>query len=271
MTDAHYIRDVQYRDDSRLAARQSIYAFQRPHISLWASTLELAMLRGNESVLDVGCGNGSYLGALHRDGHTGEVFGMDMSEGMLRAAHSRAPDAVLLVGDAQSLPFPDRAFDRLLATHMLYHVPDRARAISEFRRVLRPDGTALITTNSVEHLRELDDLVSEAARSVADIDVRPLQRSMQKFSIESAPPELKTVFSSIELHRFDSQLFVPEVEPIIAYVLSMRALLVAAREQVDAVIARIRDDAARIIKRDGALKVRTRVGCFVCRADRATQ
>jgi SAM-dependent methyltransferase len=265
VTDARYLREVQYRDDANLSARQSIYAFQRPHISLWASTLELAMLRGDESVLDVGCGNGSYLGALHRDGHRGAVFGMDMSEGMLPGARGRAPEAVLLVGDAQSLPFPDGSFDRLLATHMLYHVPDRSRAISEFRRVLRPEGTALITTNSVEHLRELDDLVSEAAASVANVDVRPMHRSMQKFSVESAPPELKARFASVDLHRFESQLFIPEVEPILAYVLSMRALLVAAREQIDAVIARIRDNAARIITRDGAMKVRTRVGCFVCR------
>jgi SAM-dependent methyltransferase len=265
MTDAHYIRDVQYRDDSKLAARQSIYAFQRPHISLWATTLELARLRGNESVLDVGCGNGSYLGALHRDGHQGGVYGMDMSEGMLPAARDRAPEAVLLVGDAQSLPFPDNSFDRLLATHMLYHVPDRGRALTEFRRVLRPDGMAMITTNSVEHLRELDDLVADAARSVADIEVRPMQRSMQKFSIESAPPELEAHFDSVDLHRLDSQLLVPEVEPILAYVLSMRALLVAARDQVDEVIARIRENAGRVIQRDGAMRIRTRVGCFVCR------
>jgi SAM-dependent methyltransferase len=268
MTDARYIREVQYRDDSNLSARQSIYAFQRPHISLWASTLELAMLRGDESLIDVGCGNGNYLGALHRDGHRGAVFGMDMSEGMLPGARGRAPDAMLLVGDAQSVPFPDGCFDRVLATHMLYHVPDRAQAIAEFRRVLRPDGSALITTNSVEHLRELDDLVSDAAASVANIDVRPMQRSMQRFSVESAPPELEAQFASVDLHRFDSQLFIPEVEPIIAYVLSMRALLVAAREQVDAVIARIRDNAARTIKRDGAMKVRTRVGCFVCRGSK---
>src|SRR5262249_17762582 len=77
------LRDVQYRTDANLSARQNIYAFQRPRIDLPAAVLDLAGLRGAETVADVGCGNGAYLAELAARGHGGAVLGADMSAGML--------------------------------------------------------------------------------------------------------------------------------------------------------------------------------------------
>ena len=42
--------------------------------------------------------------------------------------------------DAQSIPYEKDSFDAVIANHMLYHVPDLARTLSEIRRVLRPEG-----------------------------------------------------------------------------------------------------------------------------------
>jgi hypothetical protein len=56
-TDRAVLRDVQYSTDANLAARQSLYAHQRPPLDLPARMLELAALRGDEAVTDVGCGN----------------------------------------------------------------------------------------------------------------------------------------------------------------------------------------------------------------------
>ena len=56
-------RDVltgsQYRTDSNLEARRSIYAFGRPRVDLPAAVLDLAGLTGAETVADIGCGNGA--------------------------------------------------------------------------------------------------------------------------------------------------------------------------------------------------------------------
>ena len=79
------------------------------------------------------------------------MCGADLSPGMLHSARPLAGSDPLLVADAQALPFPCDAFDVTLAMHMLYHVPDRALAIAELRRVLRPDGVALVVTNSQRH------------------------------------------------------------------------------------------------------------------------
>src|SRR5271170_1934199 len=84
-----FLRDVQYRTDVNLAARQSIYAYQHPRIDLQARVLDLAASPVGGTVCDVGCGNGTYLAELARRGFVGPVLGLDMSLGMLAAARDR--------------------------------------------------------------------------------------------------------------------------------------------------------------------------------------
>ena len=137
-TDRSFLRDVQYKTDVNLAARQSIYAYQEPPIDLARGILSLAGLSGHEVVADIGCGNGLYLAELARREHAGPVVGGDLSPGMLHAARGRAPEAGLVVADATALPFRDAAADVTLAMHMLYHVPAPKGAVRELRRITRP-------------------------------------------------------------------------------------------------------------------------------------
>lgn len=65
-TDRSRLRDVQYRTDANLAARQSLYRWQRPRLELAPLVFDLAAVRGAETVADVGCGNGAYLAELAR-------------------------------------------------------------------------------------------------------------------------------------------------------------------------------------------------------------
>ena len=157
-----FLRDVQYRTDANLAARQSIYAYQHPRIDLPARVLDLAAPAARETVADVGCGNGAYLVELARRGFAGRVLGLDMSPGMLDAARQRlslasagppaAGGVALLAADATALPLPDGAADLALAMHMLYHVPDPSQAVRELRRVTHPGGRAVIGLNGRDHL-----------------------------------------------------------------------------------------------------------------------
>ena len=80
--------EQQYGDDRNLAARQSIYAYQQPISDIWGGSLDLARLRGDETILDIGCGNGLYLGALRARGHRGTVIAGDLSAGMLASARN---------------------------------------------------------------------------------------------------------------------------------------------------------------------------------------
>ena len=93
-------------------------------------------MRGDERVLDVGCGNGTYLWLLGQRAAHGA--GIRLRPVARHAPVGRDRTAMLGVCDAQQLPFPDAAMDAVLAMHMLYHVPDRPRGLAEMRRVLRP-------------------------------------------------------------------------------------------------------------------------------------
>ena len=257
----------QYGDDRNLAARQSIYAFQSPRLNLHASSIDLAQLAGDESVLDVGCGNGRYLAELRTRGHRGFVCGADLSDGMLRSARPAAGADPLLVSDAQSLPFASESFDVALMMHMLYHVPDRPKALAEIRRVVRPGGAVLVLTNSSSHFRELDELLIEcAAATVGASRVRD-RTSLTRFKIEDGGAELEPIFSDVNLHRFSSELVVDVAEPIVDYARSM-GMFVIDRDgggELDEIVAELERRLAAKIAADGAFRITTACGCFVCR------
>jgi ubiquinone/menaquinone biosynthesis C-methylase UbiE len=257
----------QYGDDRNLAARQSIYSFQRPHLDLHARSIDLARLTGDEAVLDVGCGNGRYLAELRTRGHRGFVCGADLSDGMLRTARLESGDGPLLVSDAQALPFASASFDVALVMHMLYHVPDRAQALAEIRRVVRPGGLALVLTNSFLHFRELDELLIEcAAATVGASRVRD-RTSLTRFKIEDGGEELEAVFSDVSLHPFSSELVVDVTEPVVAYARSMGMFVVdrSADNELDEIVVELERRLAAKIAADGAYRITTACGCFVCR------
>ncbi|MBN1419188.1 MAG: class I SAM-dependent methyltransferase [Planctomycetes bacterium] len=104
-------------------------------------------LEEEAAILDCGCGDGLYAGALARASRA-PVFALDRDPENLARTRTRLPAgaAVRLVhGDAQAIPFPDDAFDAVIFTEVLEHVPDDRRALREIRRVLKPGGALILT------------------------------------------------------------------------------------------------------------------------------
>lgn len=128
-------------------------------------------LRGNERILDVGCGLGDALLGLAQDlGERGEAVGVDRSSEMVAAARRRPRDARcrvrFSVGDAVALDEPDGAYDVVRAERTLQWIPDTTAAVDEMVRVLRPGGLlSLIDTDwSTFTIDVGDDAVSSRVR-----------------------------------------------------------------------------------------------------------
>lgn len=117
--------------------------------------------RGNEQVLDVGCGRGLLLvgAAKHLDAG-GHATGIDMWSNVDMGGNSEAATeknldlegvasrCTLLTGYAQEMPFADATFDVIvsnLCLHNIYDRPTRLKALDEIVRVLKPGGIALIS------------------------------------------------------------------------------------------------------------------------------
>jgi len=107
---------------------------------------------GGRRVLDVGCGKGRFARILHEEAPEAEIWGLDISEKMLRfvpkGIHTRA-------GSMTELPFPDGFFDGAYATESLEHAVEIEKAVSEICRVVKAGGRIAIIDKNAEQWGKL--------------------------------------------------------------------------------------------------------------------
>ena len=263
-SDRELLRTSAYADDAKLSARQAIYRYiEQPWPSDGGRVLGVIALRGDEVVVDVGCGNGNDVKDLQAAGFGGTIVGADLSVGMLQTL--RPLGVPVLNADAGALPLRDGAADVALAMHMLYHCPDIPATVAELRRVVRRSGSLVVSTNAAAHLQELRWLWTEALTEVVGSDVEPWRSSTERFSLEDAADVLVASFEDVEVHRTDNRLLVPEVEPVVAYVESTRDLSGAGvtddvwSAAIELLSARVRS----VIDVEGALELTVVKGVLV--------
>jgi len=249
--DQAFLRDVQYRSDANLAARQSIYGYQQPRVDLVAEVLGLVDLPSAGLIADIGCGNGRYLAELTRRGFLGRSLGIDLSAGMLAAARAAAPPAGLAAADVSALPLGDGVARLTLAMHMLYHVPDPAGAIRELRRVTRPGGAVIVGLNGAGHMREMRTAIEQAG----------LGYPRERVSLDEGETLLRAVFPTVTRYDFPAQLRLPGPEPVADYVRS-----ISQAKKTPDIEAVIRDITGRIFRSDAvaSFNVTAHAGCLVC-------
>jgi ubiquinone/menaquinone biosynthesis C-methylase UbiE len=109
-------------------------------------TIARLRLRGNESILDVGCGTGELLRRV-RDAHPAmPLAGIDPVAEMLAIAKAKlGPEVDLRQGWADALPWADASFDAVLSCNVFHYVKHPLPALREMKRVLKPGGTIVIT------------------------------------------------------------------------------------------------------------------------------
>jgi len=173
-------------------------------------------------ILELGCGSGNlWLENIERIPAGWELALSDFSPGMLRQARQNLNNRRRihhLTIDAQAIPFGSDSFDVVIANHMLYHVPDRARGLSEIRRVLRPGGQFYASTIGERHLHELADLIGKFDPQLKYWGGLPAD----SFSLETGAAELGKWFANVELRCYEDALVVTDAALLADYVLSGR-------------------------------------------------
>jgi ubiquinone/menaquinone biosynthesis C-methylase UbiE len=109
--------------------------------------LDAAALRGDERVLDAGCGAGHT--ALAFAPRVAEVVGLDLTEAMLAqgrklARQQERTNITFQRGDVEKLAFDDASFDLVTSRYSAHHYPHPLAALREFARVLKPGGSLLL-------------------------------------------------------------------------------------------------------------------------------
>lgn len=254
--------ETQYKDSSNLEARAAIYRFATgpglgPREVL---DLMLATIPADADVLEVGCGPGwMWRSNLARVPRSWRVLLTDLMPGMAcEAAAGLGSDARFRVRrmDVQALDLPDAGFDAVIASWMLYHVPDRPRAVAEIRRVLKPGGALFAATNGEAHVGEIDALVNEYLGEASPV------RSRLAFSLENGMGQLGPFFDGIVVHEKRSSLRITEPEAVVRYVLSFDA---AKARIVGDRLEELRGRVQHEIQSAGAFVVQTRSGLFIAR------
>jgi len=262
MEDRAYLQTEQYRDDANLSARVALHQrFSTNRDGWYRWVFDRLAVPASGRVLELGCGAGD-LWLANRDRLPPSVWGTlsDLSPGMVRSAGERLRDAgdfALLVADAQTLPFADGAFDAVIANHMLYHVPDRAGALREVRRVLRPGGRFSAATNGREHMGELKALIRAHAPEAEH------ERGAERFGLETGEAQLRPWFGRVTRQDYPDGLEITAAEPVVRYVLST-----PAKDHLDpAGVARLRGAVEDAIAEGGAFRITKSLGLFVCAVD----
>lgn len=261
--DVEHLRTVQYRDSTELAKRANVHVAYRTAESsafeFLASSIEWP---AGGRVLDVGCGSGYLWGeiaALLPDGI--ELVLTDLSNGMVDEAVERAHETGRFASvtghpcDARDLPFDDGAFDVVVSTYALYHVPRPGDAVEQVARVVRDDGVVGIMTNGPGHLAEIEAIRVEVFGDAARYGVN------HTFSPAIAAATLVDAFDDVRWRRYDDTLRITDVGDVTAFITSSPP----ADDASPAQLARL-DSLVRSQMVGGVFTVAKDTGAFVCAA-----
>ena len=176
--------------------------------------VETAQIPEGAKVLDVACGRGAVLfPAAERVGSSGYVIGIDLAEGMARETQMEIQRRGLKQAearqmDAENLAFPDSSFDFVLCGFSLQFFPHLEQALSEFRRVLKPDGQIAVTTWAADDERWdwFDDLRTAYGASIS-LGSQSLDKAdeIQKWFSQAGFVEIQISTKEIDMVYLDEE------------------------------------------------------------------
>jgi SAM-dependent methyltransferase len=155
-----------------VVAAVSVWSSHTGKLQMRGRVLDSIIWKGDEKVLDIGCGRGLLLIGAAKRLQTGKVTGVDLwskfdlsgnSADAVRdnaTAEGVLPKIKIETADARKLPYTDANFDVVLSSNTLHLIADRTKALAEMVRVLKPGGQLRIfdVSGSGEYAKQLQAL-----------------------------------------------------------------------------------------------------------------
>ncbi|MBC7361372.1 MAG: class I SAM-dependent methyltransferase [Candidatus Aminicenantes bacterium] len=142
-------------------------------------------LQPGDKVLDAGCGTGRLVPYLLKAvGQTGLVVAADFASQMIEIARKKysAPNLMFLQADVMEMPIADNFFDRIILLALFPHLPEKARALKEFYRLLKPVGQLFIAHTSGRE--EINDFHARLVYPLCE-DFLPEEEQMRKLILSA--------------------------------------------------------------------------------------
>lgn len=193
----------EYASEERLRTRNAIYHDLLEGANAEQMIYDAVAEVSPSRVLDIGCGTGELAERIARELGV-EVVVADLSPRMVHLARERGLEARL--ADIEDLPFADGEFDCVVAAWVIYHAPDRDRAIRELARVLRPGGRLVAAAMAEDNLAEVWLLLGES-----------WERTLT-FDRENGAAQLEPYFERVERRDADGTVVFPTSDAIRVFV-----------------------------------------------------
>lgn len=261
------IVSMQYTSDKNLNARKALHAGYSTNKYGWEKwVFDQYSFQSNDRVIEFGCGNGS-LWANNKDRIPKDVKVTltDFSEGMLSATKDNLIGIEQIINitktDIQNIEYKDNTFDKVIANHMLYHVPNRDLAISEVARILKSDGTFYATTNSIYNMKEFKDLVGNFDSRLDYVSFS----AAKEFGLENGTEQLLKHFDSVEQVIYEDSLHITEAKPLVEYVLSLEGHVNIHEIMTESRIQEFYTYLDKIILAEGSIHISKKSGMFIAK------
>jgi ubiquinone/menaquinone biosynthesis C-methylase UbiE len=258
---------AQYALSGNLEARIALHARFSTNPYGWSKwVFDQIDFEGKKRVLELGCGNGGFWPTnLDRIPQGLHITLSDFSAGMLESAGENLRDAPAAFNfqiiDAQSIPYEKAAFDIVIANHMLYHVPERKKALSEIHRVLKNDGVLYATTIGVSHLKELKEIIENYNDQIE----YPAYSVAYDFGLENGAEQLAEFFDNIQVLRYADSFEVTDAYVLASYILSSQGFgniteIITPENKED-----FKNYLSAMIEKDGCIRITKDSGMLIAK------
>jgi len=152
--------DAHYEEKYHTLEEQHWWFRARRHMVY--TLIEQLKLPPDAAILEVGCSAGPLLLQLQQAGYT-NLTGIDISEKAIALGRKRGLQYISVM-DGAKLDFSDAAFDLVIASDVLEHIADDAKAMKEWSRVMKLGGKVIVFVPAFQHLWSGHDVINHHFR-----------------------------------------------------------------------------------------------------------